>query len=128
MNITNKDCFCYQCLLQFDSKHNHSLHLKLLHKQKNPKIFNKNELKSNKHISSEEKLVSNNQITSYQKKTNSFKGELCEYYSSRGSNHNVHIASDHEGKKKFMCDLCSYNFSSKLNLNKHISSVHERFI
>ena len=64
MNITKKDNFCHQCLLQFDRKHVYSLHLKLLHKHRNAKKHNKHERKSNKQISNDEKSGSNNKITS----------------------------------------------------------------
>ena len=125
MNILHKNWFCHQCSLQFDSKYIYSLHLKLLHKHKNAKRSNKNELKLDESISSDEKSDSNNQIASDQKKKKTFKCEICQYYSSRKSNLNVHITSVHKEKKSFKCKFCKYASSVKGNLKCHISSVHE---
>ena len=68
MNITKKDWFCHQCLLQFDSKHVYSLHLKLLHKHKIETKSIKNELKSNEPLIYDKKSDSNN-IVSLHKET-----------------------------------------------------------
>ena len=89
MEVTKKDWLCNQCSLQFDTKNIFSLHLKLLHKHKNAKRSNKNELKSipsdglsdsNKSILSDER--SDSHIASNQKERKSFKCEICHYHSS----------------------------------------------
>ena len=125
MNVSNKEWFCHQCSLQFDSKQIHSLHLKLLHKQKNVKRSNKNVLKSNELISSDDKLDSSNQIPSNQDEKKIFECESCQYYHSQKVNLNVHIAPVHERKKPFKCEFCNNTYSRKNILNQHIASIPE---
>ena len=66
MNNTKKDWFCYQCSLQFDSKHIYSLHIRLLHKPIIETKSIKNELTSNEPLACVKKLDLGNQIISDQ--------------------------------------------------------------
>ena len=99
MKTDQKKWFCKQCSLKFNSSSIYSLHLKLVHKNRNVKAAIKNEEEIKESDETENKFA-----------------VIPDFGKDK--------AIVQPGKKTFKCEFCDYS-STKEHLNRHISSVHE---
>ena len=116
-----KETFCNECSLQFHTKSVFSLHLSIVHKQKNQKTEDST-------LNSKSETICN----------------ICSLQYGSKSEYAVHLSIVHEKKNQlkeesntlsefeakrrkisFVCEICDVSFTSRPNLNDHITSDHE---
>ena len=129
MEVLMRDLYCYECSLQFDTKHVFDVHLSVVHDKKleikqeydsqplvvpEPKeleIIQPDEENCNENALKRRKVSIKKTKSVHEKKQ--FKCDICTVEFGAKGNLNRHFGTVHEGKKQFKCDICNAKFTSK---------------
>ena len=129
MDCFQKDWYCTQCSLQFDSKCVYDLHIKFVHVLQILTKSIENEPKTNESHQGEDKILP---ISPFHEKSplllnknKPFQCEKCSFCCSQKTKLKRHVAIVHDKKKPFSCRKCDYTCSQKRHLKEHDTTLHE---
>ena len=89
MKVCKKECFCFQCSLQFDSSSVFHLHLRLLHKESIKIKVKGNEPYINESFESEGGFITKSDVEKKNNRKKEFKCKICNYRNRKRNDVNM---------------------------------------